>query len=159
MKRLLGPCLLTLALLCAGCGDASSSGATDRTSPSPTHSPTVSDPAPSEPLTVAIVSETAAGGEVDLVAVPVEAEADRQAFTAQFERGELTEKIGAAIAAATIPEGFTVVGAVVAIGCDVPTSVEATKTPEGWVLDPEIPKSNEQCFAPVTSVALVAVPE
>jgi hypothetical protein len=153
--RLLGSTLLALALLLSGCGDSSSSEATD--SPSP--SPTFSDPPATDPLTVAIVSATAAGGEVDPVAVPVEDDADLHAFTAQFEDGEITEKIGAAIGAATIPEGYTVVGAVVSIGCDVPTDVTATEGPDGWLLEPEMPNtSNVQCFAPVTSVGLVAVP-
>jgi ABC-type glycerol-3-phosphate transport system substrate-binding protein len=153
--RFLGSCLLALVLLLAGCGESSSSEAVE----SPTHSPTFSDPGPSEPLTVAIVSETAAGGEVDPVAVPVESDQDRQAFAAQFEQGEIVGKIGAAIGSATIPDAYEVVGAVVAIGCDVPTDVTATQGPDGWTLEPVMPsKTMQECFAPVTSVALVAVP-
>ena len=153
--RLLGPPLLALAILLAGCADSSSSTGTDDAAPSPTSSTSP----PSEPLTVGIVSETAAGGEVDLTAVPVEEDADRRAFTAQFQRGEIDEKIGAAIGSSTIPEGYEVWGAVVAIGCDVPTDVQAAQEGDGWVLEPQMPSETmQECFAPVTSVALVAVP-
>jgi hypothetical protein len=153
--RFLGSTLLALTLLLSGCGDSSSSDATE----SPTPRPSVSDTPVTEPLTVAILSETAAGGEVDLVAAPVEDDADLRAFTAQFERGEVAGKIAAAIGAATVPEGYTVMGAVVAIGCDVPTGVVATEAPDGWLLEPEMPsQTHQECFAPVTSVALVAVP-
>lgn len=154
MKRLLGPCLLALALLLSGCGDSSSSEATDEPSPSPT-----SSDAPSEPLTIGIVSATAAGGEVDHNAVSMDDEASRQEFLGQFDQGTMQEKISAAIGAATIPEGYGVWGAVVAIGCDVPTGVEATQDGDGWVLEPQMPSQTmQECFAPVTSVALVAVP-
>ena len=149
MKRLLGPCLLACVLVLAGCGD-SSSGAPG---------PSASDPAPTEPLTVGIVSETAAGGEVDTQAVSWDDEASRGAFLQQFERGSLHEKISAAISAAAVPEGYAVWTAVVAIGCDVPTGVEASPSGDGWVLDPQMPSQTmQECFAPVTSVAVVAVP-
>ena len=159
MKRLLGPCLLALALalvlVLVGCGDDSSSTVGD----DPTPSPTFSDPAPTEPITVAIVSETAAGGEVDQNAVAWDDEASRGAFLQQFKRGSLHEKITAAIGAATIPDGYTVWAAVVAIGCDVPTGVEASPNGDGWVMDPQMPRQTmQECFAPMTSVALVAVP-
>ena len=86
-------------------------------------------------------------------------EASLQAFTRQFERGALNEKIAQAVAGATVPEGYTLMGAVVAIGCDVPTSVTVTEGPEGWVFEPVMPsKTMQECFAPVTSVAVVAVP-
>ena len=90
-----------------------------------------------EPQTVAIVSQTAAGGSVDLHAVPVDDEASLQAFTRQFERGGLDEKIAQAVAGATVPEGYTLMGAVVAIGCDVPPGVTVTDGPEGWVFTPD----------------------
>ena len=35
-----------------------------------------------------------------------------QVFTEQFERGALDEKIAQAVAGATVPEGYTVMGAV-----------------------------------------------
>ncbi len=82
-----------------------------------------------------------------------------QAFTQQFERGGLDEKIAQAVAGATVPEGYTVMGAVVSIGCDVPPGVTVTQSSDGWVFTPQkVDKPLQECFAPVTSVALVAVP-
>ena len=165
MKRLLGSSLpaslLVLVLLLAGCGSESSSTADE---PAPTTSgPTTSDPttsASTEPQTVGIVSATAAGGRVDLNAVPIDDDQSRQAFAAQFEQAAMDERLLQVIGSATVPESYTLVAAVVAIGCDVPTSVTATQKDEGWVLEPVMPgKTMQECFAPVTSVAVVAVPE
>ena len=158
MRRFLGTLSLACLLALAGCADSSSSTASDQAQ-SPTPSPTFSDPAPSEPLTVAIVSETAAGGEVDEQAVAMDDEEARAAFTGQFQRGSLPEKISSAIGSADVPEGYAVWGAVVAIGCDVPEAVIATPSGDGWVFEPQMPSETmQECFAPVTSVALVAVP-
>lgn len=157
MKRLLGTALLTLVL--AGCGDSTSGSASDPASqPSST---TASDEPTTAltPRTIAIVSQTAAGGEVDLNAVPVDDDAALQEFTAQFNRAGLEEKIATAVAGATVPEGYTVMGAVVSIGCDVPPDVSVEQGPDGWVFRPhKVPSPLQECFAPVTSVAIVAVP-
>src|SRR5829696_674609 len=164
MKRLLGPVLLALLVL-AGCGDSASDSASDpaippsSTSASASSSPSAPSESPATPQTVAIVSQTAAGGKVDLTAVPVEDDAARQAFTAQFRRAGLDEKIARAVAGATIPEGYALMGAVVAIGCDVPPGVAVEQGPDGWVVTPQkVPSPLQECFAPVTSVAIVAVP-
>jgi hypothetical protein len=168
MKRLLGPFLLAalLTLAVAGCGDASSDTASDPASPSatPTDSPSASLPTldPSSGVqaqTVAILSQTAAGGRVDLNAVPLADEGDRQEFAAQFNRRGMEQKIARAVASATVPEGFTLMGAVVSIGCDVPPGVTVTQSPDGWVVQPEpVASPLEECFAAVTTVAIVAVP-
>jgi hypothetical protein len=85
--------------------------------------------------------------------------AARADFAAQFQRGSLEAKIADAVAGATVPEGYAVMGAVVAIGCDVPPGVTATRDADGWVLTPhKVQKPMKECFAPVTSVAVVAVP-
>ena len=164
MKHLLGPALLSVVLL-AGCGDSTSDSASDpvsQPSSSSTSSSTTASDKPTEalaPQTIAIVSQTAAGGQVDLNAVPVDDDAALQEFTAQFDTAGLEEKIATAVAGATVPEGYTVMGAVVAIGCDVPPDVSVEQGPDGWVLRPhKVPSPLQECFAPVTSVAVVAVP-
>jgi hypothetical protein len=165
MKVLLGSLATSLVLLVAGCADSTSDTASDpgdQPSTSTGQSTEPDEPTPTgglEPQTVAVVSQTAAGGEVDLNAVPVDDETTRLEFTAQFERGSLDEKIAAAVGSATIPEGYTVMGAVVAIGCDVPPGVTVSQSPDGWVFTPQkVDKPLQECFAPVTTVALVAVP-
>ena len=159
MKRLLGPLLLAALVLLAGCGDPTSDSASDPAS-QPSSATTPDEPTESAaPQTIAIVSQTAAGGEVDLNAVPVDDEAALQEFAAQFDQGGLEEKIAAAVAGATVPEGYTVMGAVVSIGCDVPPDVSVEQGPDGWVVTPhKVPSPLQECFAPVTSVAIVAVP-
>jgi len=163
MKRALGPALLTLLLL-AGCADSTSDTASDpgdqaSTSAGQSSPPETTSTGEQEPQTIAILSQTAAGGAVDLNAVPVDDEAARAEFTAQFETAGLEEQIAQAIAGATVPEGYAVMGAVVAIGCDVPPGVTVEEGPDGWVFKPQkVAKPLQECFAPVTSVAVVAVP-
>ena len=167
MNRLLGPSLLAVVLL-AGCGDASSSGAvTDTTGASPsTGTPTSSaSPSPTKGgtsldfQTVALVSQTAAGGTVDGNAVLLDDQAAREDFVAQFERRGMDRKIQQAIASATVPSGYSLLGAVVAIGCDVPPGVIVTQSPDGYVITAQkVPSPLQECFAPVTTVAIVAGP-
>jgi len=167
MKNRLGPALsaLLLAALLAGCGDATSDSASDsapeRTRPTAAESsmPTVDPSSGLEAQTIAIVSQTAVGGHVDLNAVPLADESARQEFVAQFNRPGMGLKIAQAVASATVPEGYTVMGAVVMVGCDVPPGVLVTQSPDGWVVTPEpVVSPLMECFAAVTSVAIVAVP-
>lgn len=155
MLRLLGAVLLGLALL-SGCGEASSSTVADG---SPTPSPSKSSTAPGAYQTVAIVSQTAAGGKVDGNAVRLDDSAARAAFLAQFRQASMTEKVDRAVASATVPSGYVLVAAVVAVGCDVPPGVDVTLSPDGYVLTAQqVDKPLQECLAPVTSVAIVAVP-
>ncbi len=167
MKPLLGPALSAalLAVLLAGCGDATSDSASDpapeKTRPTAEASsmPTVDPTEGLEAQTIAIVSQTAVGGHVDLDAVPLADEAAQGEFTAQFNRPGMERKIAKAVAGATVPEGYTVMGAVVMVGCDVPPGVLVTQSPDGWVVTPQpVVSPLQECFAPVTSVAIVAVP-
>jgi hypothetical protein len=167
MKTLLGPVLpaVLLASVLTGCGDATSDSASDpapeRTRPTATASsvPTVDPSDGLEAQTIAIVSQTAVGGQVDLNAVPLADDAARQEFVAQFNRPGMGRKIAQAVASATVPEGYTVMGAVVMVGCNVPPGVLVTQSPDGWVVTPEpVVSPLKECFAAVTTVAIVAVP-
>ena len=167
MKTLLGPVIpaVLLAALLAGCGDETSDAASDpapeKTRPTATASsmPTVDPSEGPEAQTIAIVSQTAVGGHVDLAAVPLADEAAQQEFAGQFNRPGMGRKIAQAVASATVPEGYTVMGAVVMVGCDVPPGVTVSQSTHGWVLKPQkVASPLQECFAPVTSVAIVAVP-
>jgi hypothetical protein len=167
MKTLLGPAVsvVLLTAVLAGCGDSTSDSASD-SSPVPTRPtatassmPTVDPSEGLEAQTIAIVSQTAVGGHVDLNAVPLADDAARQEFVAQFNRPGMGRKIAKAVASATVPDGYTVMGAVVMVGCDVPPGVLVTQSPDGWVVTPEpVVSPLRECFAAVTSVAIVAVP-
>ena len=96
MKRLLGPALLAPSC----CSPAvvtrpRTARATLASEPSSTATSASDDPTEAAPQTIAvIVSQTAAGGEVDLNAVPVDDDAALQEFSAQFKVAGLEEKIG-----------------------------------------------------------------
>ena len=55
--------------------------------------------------------------------------------------------------------GVTRTAAVVAIGCDVPPGVDVRRAGDGIEITPqEVAAPHEECFAPVTTVALKPVP-
>jgi hypothetical protein len=108
---------------------------------------------------VAIVSQSAAGGEVYPAATALSDDAAVQGFGAQFTTPRLTAKLTRVVARTDVPAGSTLYGAVVAVGCDVPAAVVVSTDDAGGVLvEPEPAKpSGVQCLVPVTSVALVLV--
>ncbi|WP_167880438.1 hypothetical protein [Nocardioides guangzhouensis] len=160
----IGPSLTALLLsilLLAGCGDDSGGTAAGDRTASDGQTSRRSDPAPvgSVPFTeVGLPHATAAGGTVDPTAVPLDSDAAVQDFTAAFDGGELAGDVQDQVAATDVPEGEALVGAVVAIGCDVPPGVAVHRTGDGLEVTALAVKSaTVECFAPVTTVALVLV--
>ena len=178
MRRLLGsalPAALLLAALVA-CGDETASD-----SPEADPSVTVSSPGgtggvdgtgdegepgdsgdPGDPGDavafdlVDTITVTAAGGAVSEVAVPLTDAAALEDFLAQFESPDLTAQIQDAVAGADVAEGKELYAAVVAIGCDSPTDVTVTASDAGLVITArKVPSPMLECFAPMTTVALV----
>lgn len=173
MKRLLGTALvlpvLLPGLLLAGCGgDGSSDVASDPAGTSSSSGPSTSTPPSDSPkptggsgdyTQIALVSQTAAGGTVSTQAVPLDDDAALAAFVGQFRQTGLGSRIARKVAAATIPEGQQIVGAVVSIGCDVPPGVAVSGEPGSWTITPQkVADPLPECLAPVTTVAIVAVP-
>jgi hypothetical protein len=183
MRRLLGPVLpilpvLLLAGVLAACDDDSGGVARDpaptsQTSPtsptSPTSQPsetshtTSSSDAPTDGTVdfelVTTLTETEAGGKVSQVAVPLAAGDDVQAFTAQFETDAMKARVQDEVQKTDVPDGMLLYGAVVAIGCDAPTAVNVSVDSAGVVVTAEkVPSPLQECFAPMTTVALVLVP-
>ncbi|MCW2852848.1 MAG: hypothetical protein JWM84_2512 [Nocardioides sp.] len=161
MRRTLGPLLLLTLLptMLTGCG-GDDGGATAQDAPSSSlPSPASSDEPPSdEPVVVALVSETAAGGASSDVLTAV-AGPGLNAFLAQLESATLGDEVRAAIRAHTLPDGHSYGVAVVALGCDVPPDVHVTKEDGAWTVTPaKVPSPLPECFAPVTTVAVVDVP-
>jgi hypothetical protein len=151
MRRTLGPApaltLLALALL-GGCG--SRSAGPDRAA-DPTQAPGARQ--------VALVSQTAAGGRVSARPVRLGAPASVDRFTAQFRGDALAAKVAAAVRRADVPASRVLLGAVVAVGCDVPPGVrvEGSGADLGITALP-VRSPKQECFAPVTTVAVVSVP-
>lgn len=106
--------------------------------------------------TTLIVSASNADGEVTPQPVPLTDRAAVEDFTATFG-ADLGPQVEAAVRDTDVPDGQTLMGAVVAIGCDEPTGIELTKTFEGYEVKGIVPKSGVQCLVAVTSVALFLV--
>jgi hypothetical protein len=150
--RTLGTMLAAAALL-AGCGSQTSS-----TAVGPGSAP---DPnSPVDFTSLGLVSQTGGGGQVSPVASPLDTPADVRAFVAQFRAPAVATKIRHLLAAADRPSGTHVVGAVVAVGCDVPPGVDVTHgTDQVQIIPKEVASPLPECLAPVTTVAVVAVPQ
>ncbi|MCW2795512.1 hypothetical protein [Nocardioides sp.] len=155
MRRILG-ILTVLLLLAAGataCGDDSGD-----TAGNPTTTPSTSNGTPAKSTEVAILSETAAGGTVSTSPVPLPDDAAVAAFAGQFEKSSLGDQIAHKVKATDVPDGQAMVGAVIAIGCDVPPGVTVSDEGTGLAIVPDkVASPMPECFAPVTSVALVLV--
>jgi hypothetical protein len=146
MRRLLGTVLLVLAL--SGCG----SDTGDSTSNTPTET--------AEPRTevVEIVSETAAGGESGGPAVRVDRPAGMARLTRDFRTPRLEAKIRSVVQRTRVAEGQALYAAVIAVGCDVPPSASVEVTDGKVVITAgKVAKPMQECFAPVTSVAIALV--
>jgi len=186
MRRPLGSVLPALALaatLATGltaCGDddgKSVAGDPTSTAPSPTQTPTPTpsptespSPTQSESPTedpsdgqvdfklVYLITETAAGGGTG-PAVPLAGDGALQQFNGQFETDAMTHRVRDAVRQTDVPDGMLLYGAVVAVGCDAPTDVTVTADDAGVMINAvEVPNPMQECFAPMTTVALVLIP-
>lgn len=162
VMRLLVGLLLALTLL-AGCGEdtpgLSPAEPTTSGSSAPSDGPASTGPVDFEQ--VAVVSETDAGGHVAREAVNLSDDDARARFLAQFDGARLATALEAEIAGARLAEGQVLAGAVVAIGCAPPEQVTVERTGQGLMISAVPDKSGAavECFAAVTSVAVVAVDE
>ena len=162
IARRLGTALLALGLL-AGCGSADDTAAPadDRASEQTQEpSPSPSETGPVDFTEVALLSVTAAGGEVDYRATVLDDATAVSQFAAQFETASMGEQLTTAVREADVAEGQQLAAAVVSIGCDVPPGVSVQKLKRALAIVPLKVKSPlKECLAAVTTVALVAVDE
>ena len=109
-----------------------------------------------EHRTLAIASGTAIGGEPERAATEVGSRAAMRKFARRHDVEELRKDLLAAHEDAEAGEAVWV--AVVSVGCDVPPGVDVSGTADQVYLDPQpVEEPLPECFAPVTSVAVVAV--
>jgi hypothetical protein len=163
MRRHLGSFLLALFLVTGlgACGDdgedGRDTGASDATSA--TGSPTSGGNGSVEFELVDTFTATSAGGEVSDAAVALSDDAAVQSFVAQFSAGDLADQVEDTVAGTDVPPGQELYGAVVAIGCDAPDQVTVARSGSDVVITPvQVPSPKSECFAPMTTVALVLVP-
>ena len=118
-------------------------------------------PAGPEPELVQTVVLTAAGGEVSPSAYFVDDRKDMTTFVTTFEdRDGVVAAVEQAVEDAGDREG-RLAAATVAIGCDVPEGVSITQDPDQGrpeVRADKISNPKQECFAPMTSIALVEIP-
>lgn len=108
---------------------------------------------------VEIVSGTAGRGTVSDQAVELASDADVDAFVAAFS-DDLAADVREAAGSRTLAPGLTLYAAVVGLGCDVPPGVAVTADGGGYrITGTKVADPIPECFAPVTSVALVAIPD
>jgi hypothetical protein len=161
MRHTLGILVATTALLLtAACGDDGPDTASDQpTEPEksqPTQTPTQKPTQSSE--VVAILSSSAAGGHASKAAVDVGTSAGIDRLVANLRGNALANQVRAKVAATDIPAGQRLMGAVVSVGCDVPTGVSVTGGAGGVHLQPMFTGERlPECLVPVTSIALVLV--
>ncbi len=169
MRRTLGQSL-ALAVLggacLTGCGSGTGSASDHADAPASgsaaaSASASASDTARSQPdvTRVALVSQTAAGGRVGERPVRLDTPAAVHRFTAPFRGGTLAGKVAAAVRRADVPPGRVLLGAVVAVGCDIPPGVRVVGSGPGLrLVATPVRQPKQECFAPVTTVAVVSVP-
>jgi len=148
-SRLL-PALVVAAVLLTGCGDER--GATAPPADPPSDSGTAAGWSQ-----VAIVTGTAAGGLVSTRVVPVDSQEALDAFVTQFERPELADKVVDAVSGADLPAGWVPAAAVISVGCDIPAGIVVDDRDGFAVVPEEMDRTIRECFAPMTSVAVIGV--
>ncbi len=165
MRRHLGsflPSLLLVALPASALGACSDddSGAVAK-DPGSTSTSAPGESPSEEPVGYTLVDTitvTAAGGTVSEAGVPLTDDAAVQEFLSQFTSDDLLQQVQGAIAGATVTEGQVLYGAVIAVGCDAPDQVVVDgHDAEVTITAVKVPSPLPECFAPMTTVALVLV--
>ncbi|KQZ67169.1 hypothetical protein [Nocardioides sp. Root151] len=156
-----------LALTLGACGSESDGDddtrAEDTTQTTPSTGPGSTSPSPStggggvDFDEVAILHATAAGGETSAAPVVLDSDAAVADFVAPFTRGDLGQQVQTTYDATKVPDGRTMVGSVISIGCDVPPGVTVSAADSLTITPKKVASPLPECLAPVTTVALVLV--
>ena len=80
-------------------------------------------------------------------------------FAGQFSGDQMRNALARQYARADLPNGEVMLGAVVDVSCQPPSELQVEKTKRGIEVTATTKVSKVQCLVPVTTVALVSVPE
>ncbi|MCR6030400.1 hypothetical protein GGQ22_02970 [Nocardioides sp. zg-579] len=157
MRRHLGTLALSAVLALAvgstaACGEADGDPSESAVAGIPSPTQETVDPLDAdgvESVEIKLVRGTDVGGIVTAEAVPVTEEADLEAFLEQFDPA-FAEQVRTRVGQVVLGEEQGILAQVVAVGCESPTSA----TLRGNAIQTDVPKSSEECRAPVTTVAL-----
>jgi hypothetical protein len=162
MRRRLGALLPGLLLVTALAACADDGPGEQGRDPGATGVPATSDAAAGDRVEFELVdtlTTTAAGGQVSDTAVPLGDDAAVQSFVSQFSGSDLGAQVEDAVARTGVPAGQQLYGSVVAVGCDAPDQVAVTTSGSDVVITAvKVATPKSECFAPMTTVALVLVP-
>ena len=89
--------------------------------------------------------------------VPVDTQDALDAFVGQFERSDLADRVVGAVSGASLPEGWVPAAAVIEVGCDIPPGIVVDDRDGFTVHAEQVDQTMQECFAPMTSVAVIAV--
>ena len=147
MKRLLGTLVLLAAL--TACGDEGVEG--------------IGDPDPSSARTdakvVAIVGGSAAGGDVGRTVTVLDTPQAERLFLRQFRSPSFAGQVRDALDAHPPADGRVLGAVVMDVSCDVAPSATVAEVDGEYVVTPaKVPSPHPECFAAVTSVAVVDLP-
>ncbi len=158
---------LAIALL-VGCGSnepeaapadqETTSAPTDETS-EPAPSEETFPPGPIEYTAIALVSASNAEGSVEPRAVVLDSQKAVEQFASQFSGDQMRNALSKEYARADLPKDEVLLGAVVDISCEAPSDLQVEKTKRGVEITATAKASKVQCLVPVTTVALISVPE
>jgi uncharacterized lipoprotein len=163
--------LVVALMLLAGCGseDTTTSGQAGGESSEPddkASQPTPSEDFPPGPIpytAIALVSASNAEGSTSPRAVVLDSRKAMDEFAGQFSGGQMLRALDKEYARADLPKDEVMLGAVVDVSCQAPTGVQVKKTGRGVQVTasekPSAKGKQVQCLVPVTTVALVSVPE
>lgn len=147
-----------MSLAACGSDESGDETATDPTAPATDEPTSGVGNGPVDFTEVALVSGTAAGGTVAQLAVVLADRAAVNDFSEQFKQESIRTELTREVEGADVPDGQLLVASVISIGCDVPPGVSVTRTDAGLSITPlKVKNPLQECFAAVTTVALVLV--
>ena len=158
MKRFLGALTLVAAVVVpAGCGGDDPDGRAEDPATQGQTEGEQTDAA--EPQVVDIVSGVAAGGQVAETATTIESDAVLTRYLRQFRSPVLVDELTAVVDGLDLAADRVLGLAVIEISCNEPPSAEVSERDgEYAVTAGKVVNPHPECYAPVTSVAVLDLP-